>query len=353
MRKPHVLFLTPGFARDESDTRCIPPLQDLAIELVKSGEVDLSIISIHYPDKKKEYSWNDIPVFPCGANNGSILIRPFAWRRAEQFYQSINQKNTIDLIHSFWFSETAWLANRIRRKFKVPHLNTLMGQEGINGNLYENRIDTSAMSLVSVSDFQRKKFEERSKIKVNEVVRWGVNYEQISQVEEHPKTIDLIGVGSLIPLKDYMTFVRIACDLLDKDPGLKIELIGGGQEFNALTEYAKTRGHATKVKFHGTLSRDETLERISQSKVLLHPSKYESFGMVFIEALALGAKIVSREVGIAVKEENWVIARNEAEMKKGVLDMLKMMSFNRVQNFSIKRTAENYLSLYMKAIDKH
>lgn len=67
-----VLWITPGFASDESDSTCIPPLQDLARALQEQN-IELTIIALDYPFNRKEYHWHGIRVYALGGANKKVF----------------------------------------------------------------------------------------------------------------------------------------------------------------------------------------------------------------------------------------------------------------------------------------
>lgn len=53
--------------------------------------------------------------------------------------------------------------------------------------------------------------------------------------------------------------------------------------------------------------RAEMLKLMARSRVLVHPSRYESQGYVFLEALMQGMSVVSYPVSIASPSERWSV----------------------------------------------
>ncbi|MEM9215748.1 MAG: glycosyltransferase family 4 protein [Cyanobacteria bacterium P01_F01_bin.150] len=74
-------------------------------------------------------------------------------------------------------------------------------------------------------------------------------------------------------------------------------LIGDGPEIDNLKHLARDCGVADRVKFWGRLSREETLEKLGKSHVLVHPSLHDSGGWVCIEAMASGRPVICLELG--------------------------------------------------------
>lgn len=74
-------------------------------------------------------------------------------------------------------------------------------------------------------------------------------------------------------------------------------LIVGGGDQDSLQRIIDSRGLRDKVFLTGR--REDIAEVMNSFNILVHTSMAESFGMVFIEAFALGKPIVSTSVGIA------------------------------------------------------
>lgn len=74
-------------------------------------------------------------------------------------------------------------------------------------------------------------------------------------------------------------------------------IVGGGPERKRLQALAEELGIAHQVKFWGKLSRDETLRKLSECHVLVHPSLHDSGGFVCLEAMALGLPVICLDLG--------------------------------------------------------
>lgn len=72
----------------------------------------------------------------------------------------------------------------------------------------------------------------------------------------------------------------------------RIEFVGNGPVLPQLKSLAIELGVSDRVKFHGRLSREETLKVISRSRLLLHPSVREGSPWAVGEAAALGVPAV-------------------------------------------------------------
>ena len=112
------------------------------------------------------------------------------------------------------------------------------------------------------------------------------------------------GIPDLIQAFDY---------LLQKEPALRLDLVGGGPEMEHDMQLAKDLQLSEKVRFYGDVSDRKTLAAIyKKSALFCLPSHHETFGLVFLEAMAFGlpvvgynaaavAEVVGKENGFLVK----------------------------------------------------
>lgn len=74
-------------------------------------------------------------------------------------------------------------------------------------------------------------------------------------------------------------------------------ILGDGPERKSLEALANKLGVAGRVKFLGELPRIETLQKLADCHVLIHPSLHDSGGFVCLEAMAAGRPVVCLNLG--------------------------------------------------------
>ncbi|MBP0021377.1 MAG: glycosyltransferase [Cyanobacteria bacterium SBLK] len=74
-------------------------------------------------------------------------------------------------------------------------------------------------------------------------------------------------------------------------------LVGDGVERQRLQDLSTQLGLQEKVKFWGVLPREETLAKMGECHVLLHPSLHESGGFVCAEMMAAGRPVICLNLG--------------------------------------------------------
>lgn len=102
-------------------------------------------------------------------------------------------------------------------------------------------------------------------------------------------------VGNLVDDKGHDTLLRAFSRLSDLDCDLWV--VGSGPHLNTLQNLADELGISHRVNFHGPVSRDGMPALFAGCHALVHPSRYETQGIVIIEALATGRPVVSTRCG--------------------------------------------------------
>lgn len=347
----HIVILTPGFPANEKDDSCIPPLQSLLRQLSSSG-LRISVIAFQYPFQRTPYQWHGIRVYPAGGKNRSFPRKLLTWQRCRAHFRSIHQNEKVDLIHSFWMTECAFLGEKLAQRFRIPHLISLMGQDALPTNRYLRLLRKSTSRTIALSRFQADHYRQTTGKMVSDIVHFGIEQSEFPRPNKGDRPIDILGAGSLTALKNYEEFILVVKKLLIAYPQLCAVIAGEGPEQEKLAQLIRQQGLEKHVVLKGKLSRQATLELMQQAKVFLHTSRYESFGYVFPEALMSGCHVVSRAVGIASPSPRWTIGDNVETLAEGVRSALNNKTgIPEIQPPFMSETAKKYRAIYDEAID--
>ena len=209
------------------------------------------------------------------------------------------------------------------------------------------RIKPSPTELIALSDFIQKEFEKNHGIKPQQVIPIGIDPDEFPQ-ENISRDIDVMGAGSLIPLKRYDIFVDIISGLKQDMPGIKAVICGKGPEENKLMQLINEKGLTGNLLLAGESPHADILEQMKRSKLFLHTSNYEGFGAVCIEALYAGMPVISFCKPMNEAIQNWHIVTTKEEMVKKAIDILQGPSFtnNPVLPFTMKEMVEKMMQLF-------
>ena len=73
----------------------------------------------------------------------------------------------------------------------------------------------------------------------------------------------------------------------------KLKIAGLGEQVESLKEKTKKLGLSSRVEFLGWVDKDNKIKLLNEADVFCLPSKLDSFGMVYIEAMAAGLPVVA------------------------------------------------------------
>jgi glycosyltransferase involved in cell wall biosynthesis len=288
-----LLIITPGFPADESDSTCMPPQQLFVKALqVQYPELSIIILSLQYPFKAKNYHWHGIPVIAFGGHNRGRILRVFNWMDVWAILRQLNREHEVVGLLSFWLGECALIASRFSKINNLPHYCWLLGQDARPRNKYVKLTKASGDWLIALSDGLAAEFERNYGVLPQHVIPPGVDVATFGP-PARKRNIDIIGAGSLIELKQYHLFVDVVKKLTVSFPGIKTVICGKGPEMAKLKMRISQLKLEKNIELKGELPHKEVLTLMQRSKLFLHTSAYEGFGMVLSEALYAGAHVIS------------------------------------------------------------
>lgn len=302
-----ILLITPGFPSDEKDSTCIPALQIFAAGLAKNlPDYEFTVLALHYPFKKESYRWHGLHVHALHLQATTRWQRLKAVVSVWRWFVRHKRQHNWQGIHAFWLSNAAFAGRWLAWWHRLPFRVTLMGQDALVENQFHRRVAAKQGQVIAVSKKAAAIFQAHQGF-MPTVIPWGWGPEP--ETKPNLRDIDLLGVGSLIPLKNFAAFADVVAKLLPSFPNLKAVIIGEGSEREALENLIEKRQLQNHLELWGSCDRAVVLETMQRSKLLLHPSRYEAFGYVFLEALGSGMTVVSAKVGIAEPSDQWLIGK--------------------------------------------
>jgi glycosyltransferase involved in cell wall biosynthesis len=169
-------------------------------------------------------------------------------------------------------------------------------------------------------------------------------------------------ISRLVYEKGVHLLVRATPYILSNCPQAHIIIAGKGPERENLIKQAEQLGVADRVKFIGFVTDEERNQLFEVANCAAFPSLYEPFGIVALEAMALGCPVVVSDVGglseVVTHTENGVTVfpDNPDSVAWGVLHVLSdpgraqqyaRKAYNMVeQNFNWSRIAQLTVDVY-------
>jgi len=305
MKPDTFIILTPGFPENEADSTCVPP-QQIFVKALKEQypQLNLVVLTLQYPFFSDAYEWHGIKVISFGSRyHGRIFKAPVNFR-VQLTLKRLHQKYNIIGLLSFWFGKCAYIANNFAKRNGLVHYSWILGQDAKAGNKYFKKIRTNSETLIALSDFIVREFGKNCGVTPKHIIPVGIDTALFDD-EAVERDIDILGAGSLIPLKQYDVFLEMINSLVFFFPKISAVICGGGPELAALRASAKKMDIENNITFLGIQPHDKVLRLMQRSKIFLHPSSYEGFGAVCLEALYAGAHVVSFVKPMNTTTRNW------------------------------------------------
>jgi glycosyltransferase involved in cell wall biosynthesis len=306
-----LIIISPGFPSDETDSTCLPAVQRIVRTLNQVfPKLKITIVSLQYPFRRDYYQWHKNEVHSFNGQT-ALLFRPLVWARVSlKLSEIVARRNVIGIV-SLWCQETALIGKHFGKLKNIRHFIWLQGQDACAGNRYVRHINPSPRELIAMSEFLAEEFEKNYGIRAANIIQNGLNPDLVDNVSTK-KTIDILGVGSLISLKRFDLFIKTVRAVYQEKNDLKAVLIGGGPEEQKLRTLISDTGLQSVVTMTGTLDHPLVLEYMRRSKILLHSSSYEGYSTVSVEALYYGCHVISQTYAEKREIKHWHVVNDQA-----------------------------------------
>ena len=172
-----------------------------------------------------------------------------------------------------------------------------------------------------------------------------------------------LALGNLTPVKDHSLLLRAFHGAFNGLQDVSLRIGGDGELLESLKALAASLQISDRVEFLGRLSRREVIEELDSCDAFVLPSRYETFGVVLIEAMARGKPVISTACAgpdaVVLAEDGALVPVGDVEaLSDAMLTMRRdhaRYRHNEIRNrailrFGPQRLAENLEHLYAEAI---
>lgn len=318
-----LVLLTPAFPADDSDSVWVPFVQ-LSVKKLKENfpSVAITVLSFNYPHHTESYTWKGVRVISFNGLHTRKFSRLLVWFRVWKQLKKIKKDQTIIGLFSFWCGECALVGKYFGRLHGIKHFCWIAGMDAKKENKLIRLIRPRANELVAVSPFLVDEFYRNHSVKPGHLIPLGIDPSEYGSYEGG-KDIDILGVGSLVPGKQYDIFIHVVKQISLSIPGIKAVICGGGRERDKLEKLIKELQLENNITLKGEMPRSEVLHCMQRTKVFLHTSSYEGFGLVYLEALGAGAQAIGFTFPLDHQVPRWYKVNNQDEMVSKTIDILQ------------------------------
>lgn len=324
-------------------------------DTVKPGHYTLDHISIHalpvYRIPKTEYYFiHKIKDFlACGGFSPDIIVAHFG--RSILLGNILSRRLNIPLFSGVHISDILHLShNSFLKKELVKALNRSQGIACRSPSILNNLSS-------HFPDLAHKMFPAYSGIDAD-----SVNYDAYNQKKELPwrkgQKLIISTVSSLITRKKVDTLISA---LFRFEGDWHLHIVGDGPERPHLEKMTHDYGLNEKITFYGYVSPDQAQRIMAQSHLFIMPSENETFGIVYLEAMAqanivIGGKNTGVDGLIADHREGFFVTPGDSHelctLLKNIychmpIDQLQGLlnrSFSFIQKMTFSSQASQYLN---------
>jgi glycosyltransferase involved in cell wall biosynthesis len=255
----------------------------------------------------------------CGAEDGLWTLRQHAWNPLIQLRPGglawawlcerlvrryIRTAGRPDIIHAHCVFWAGHAAARIRRQYGIPFVLTEHSSAFPLGQVQGRKASDAARILLEagrvlgVSSYLGKRLREFAPGGRISCVPNYIDTEFFSPRRESAgRPYAYVAVCNLVPLKRVDLLLRAFSRVCLAGHDAQLEIAGDGPDRRPLEELAAALHIAGRVRFLGEIGREGVRDAIGRAGALVLASTVETFGVVLIEALAMGVPVVSTDSG--------------------------------------------------------
>ena len=223
---------------------------------------------------------------------------------AKKCFLEANVEQSVDIIHAHVGYPAGPIARNLAREANIPYVITEhMGLGRVSSYLkngqpiqeisgaYEN-----ASATIAVSNFLKQELSDLG-LDVSHVIPNLVNEERFFPVKKNNSNFIFLLMGALSHGKGIDIFLKAAAKIQSEGLQCEFWIAGAGPDERKLRALSENIGLASSVIWLGNISRDLAPEIFQRSDVFVLPSRYETFGVVYAEALACGKPVIATKCG--------------------------------------------------------
>ncbi|ARF18170.1 glycosyltransferase [Sporosarcina ureae] len=268
------------------------------VEQVKNEGVDVKVIAIHDPGKGKI----------------GKITKYLSWGMQSLLYVLQHKKN-ISITHAHYAFPTGLVSLLAKKVWKIPYVVTVhggdldkMAKKSPRITQLTQRILQESSVVITVGEKLRNDVIEDYGIPPSkvEVMSMGVDTDVFKPMgqEEVRLLLDVplnervvLFVGNVIEAKGVMELTDAFEQLQQTHDDLLLYIVGSQKDQRFVADVKEKVANNTSILFKEPVSQTELAKWMSAADILVLPSYHEGFGLVALEALASGAKVVATNVG--------------------------------------------------------
>lgn len=244
----------------------------------------------------------------------NLYFLTYTWAVVREVSRFLKQNPHVDLIHAKAVFPFGIAAARLAKRFKKPFYQTVQNPLAYKEELvikarwlpaavkrwiqeslrplarYALKHATLAACVSRYAETESKKLGARHTVIVPNGFDPARFYPKPTTSKEE---FWITTTSTLIPRNGIDTLVEAFALISPKHPDARLKIAGEGPMRAELDRTIKDHSIESKVEFLGTLTHDQIPQLLNRSHLFVRPSRFEGFGVSFIEAMACGVAVVT------------------------------------------------------------
>ena len=278
-----------------------------------SNENNITVVTAEKAEnfKKDNLDFHSLDLFEPGLSveDKEIHLQEFKIKLEENF-----ELENFDIIHAhYWLS--GLVAKQISEEKNIPYIFTSHSLGVFLDGYNKERVDCEKMVMISSnfvtasSQYEHVMISENYKIDENKIkkITPGLDRKIFTPNLKLPRENIFLSIGRIQEKKRQLETIKFLSNFKKVDSNFLCYFIGGpsgksGDDYLAeLKESVKELNLESNIEFLGNLPQKEIKDLMNKSKLLIHTSQYETFGLVAIEANSMGLPILSINTGSLIE----------------------------------------------------
>ena len=268
--------------------------------------INITQLGIHRTEKDGITAYNNI-VLPKAVTSlsGKTANERYVAKQWRKLYKTIiEQEGKPDIIYAHYLFNIYRATNYLQTDIPIVGIEHWSEIKKNVLPAYIQRMAEQSYSrvdkLISVSEATRQTIKTQFNVDslvVNDMVGEEFVSQEIPTKSSTHDTVRFIAVGSLIKRKGFDLLISAFAKADLPEGSWSLQIIGNGEERQQLEKQIETLHLTNNITIIGQQNKDDIIRLLNLSDVFALPSRMETFGVVYIEALALGLPVIATPCG--------------------------------------------------------
>lgn len=358
-----ILIVTRGYPQDHNKMLGLFE-RDQAKALQNAGhDVAYAVVDIRSIRRKRKFGYNKytkdgLKVYEMNYPIGPVprfLIEYFRGLALQNLYKHIKEDFGVpDIVHAH-FLNYGVISVPLCKKQNIPLVITehssYLNKPSINRKIYKRALKaySAAKTIISVSSSfaqNLKKLTGFDSIVIPNIVSFG-GLDTSDKIKFLPKKVfKFVSAGYLLDGKGFDILLIAFSKIVKLQSNVELTILGNGPIKEKLIKQTNKLNIDSYVHFYGEYLKEDLVSLFQDADAFVLASRGETFGVVYIEALACGLPVIATKCGgpedIVNDRNGYLVPVNDVQQL--VKTMLKMI--NNIDKFDCDRikteTKEKY-----------